>query len=420
MKIHESFPRYERHSPAVPVWCLTPHEGRCIHRFFDTSPLSPSGRYAAVFRMPFEDRLPEPGEPGQIVVIDLAEGTEWVAAETYGWEPQMGANLNWAGDERTLVFNDVDRSTWTPQIVKLDWPSGRAQRQAGGVYQVSPDGRYAAAASMERMRRTQLGYGVMVPDDRVSRHCGAPADDGLFIVDLQTGERRLLLCLADAVKAVPDLRDGGVEAWEIYGFHTKWSAAGDRLIFTLRRFAVDAPQRWNALHHRLVRFDVLTLRPDGSGVVDALPAERWRSGGHHINFFPDGCRLSMNLGGFGEGLRFVACGVDGSNLRPILDDVVGSGHPTVHPGGCILTDSYVHEQVAFGDGSVPLRWVDMSSGAERTLVRIHSRVEPTHHQALRVDPHPAWHRDGRHVVFNGVEGNTRRVYLADLGGVIGR
>ena len=50
------FPRYTDFDPLVPVWCVTPGKGRTIHRFFDSSPFSPSGRYMALFRLPQEDR----------------------------------------------------------------------------------------------------------------------------------------------------------------------------------------------------------------------------------------------------------------------------------------------------------------------------------------------------------------------------
>ncbi len=107
MTPHSSFPRYEKFSPLVPVWCVTPNRTGCIHRLFDTSPISPSGRYLAVFQMPFEARQPEPGESGWIIVVDLEGGTDKVVTETRGWEPQMGANLN--GE---LFFNDVDTASW--------------------------------------------------------------------------------------------------------------------------------------------------------------------------------------------------------------------------------------------------------------------------------------------------------------------
>ena len=85
-----NFPAYTDFSPDVPAWCVTPGEGRCIHRYFDTSPFSPSGRYLAVFRMPYEDHPPCPGDPGDIIVIDLIEGTERKVAESHAWEHQLG------------------------------------------------------------------------------------------------------------------------------------------------------------------------------------------------------------------------------------------------------------------------------------------------------------------------------------------
>ena len=65
------FPRYTEDSPIVPIWCLTPHSNHVIHRFFDTSPLSPSGRYLAVFQLPDHDKAPKPGDRGNVVLVDL-------------------------------------------------------------------------------------------------------------------------------------------------------------------------------------------------------------------------------------------------------------------------------------------------------------------------------------------------------------
>ena len=56
-----NFSRYTEDSPEVPIWCLTPNSKHLIHRFFDTSPLSPSGRYLAVFQLPEHDAIPNRG-----------------------------------------------------------------------------------------------------------------------------------------------------------------------------------------------------------------------------------------------------------------------------------------------------------------------------------------------------------------------
>ncbi len=178
------FPRYEEFDPLVPVWCVTPNEGRAIHRFFDTSPFSPSGRYIAVFRLPQEERNPGPGETGEIVLIDLYTGDECIVASTCGWEPQMGANLQWGADDQTLLFNDVDLATWTPQCVRLNPFTGEKQAFPGGIYKASPDGRHVAHANLTAMRRTQFGYGVVIPDELVPRNPGLAEDDGLYVLDL--------------------------------------------------------------------------------------------------------------------------------------------------------------------------------------------------------------------------------------------
>ncbi len=420
INVSDRFGRFAPQSTAVPVWCVTPGEGRCIHRFFDTSPFSPSGRYLAVFRLPFEDRLGSPGDAGEVVLIDLAEGTERVVATTTGWEAQMGCNLNWGADDDTLVFNDVDTATWQPMVVRLNPHTGQSRRWPGGVYQVSPDGRWAASASMETMRRTQKGYGVVLPDERVGRNVGLREDDGLFLTDLQTGQRRLLLSLADAARAIPELRDASAaerQRWEVYGFHTKWCPDGHRMIFTVRRYPNPGESRFDAFGWAKggVRFDVLTLRPDGTDVHDAVPANCWEKGGHHINFFPDGDRLSMNLGHFRDGgLDLVQVNYDGSDLRKITDAVDGSGHPTVHPDGRhVLTDTYTHERWT-REGTTPLRWIDLAAGTDREIVRM--TTAPVHRPdgSLRIDPHPAWDRSWQWVAFNAVVDGTRRVLVADM------
>ncbi len=182
---------------------------------------------------------------------------------------------------------------------------------------------------------------------------------------------------------------------------------------------------WDNIQLGVLRYDVLTCRPDGSEAVTAVPAHAWEHGGHHINWLPDSSALSMNLGGFGSfgagggGLRFARVGIDGSGLRPLLLDVRGSGHPTVHECGRILTDSYTGETpFARPDGTTPLRWVSLRDGTEVDAVRMTTAVAPGLHGALRVDPHPAWDHSRRRVVFNAVIGGTRRVMVADFGALI--
>lgn len=419
--IHENFPRYEEYDPQVPVWCVTPNRSGCLHRFFDTSPISPSGRYLAVFQMPFEDRQPEPGEPGHIVLVDLQTGEDRVIAETCGWEPQMGANINWGATDAQLFFNDVDTETWQPFAWKYNALSGEKQRMEGTLYHASPDGKWLISANMTTMRRTQPGYGVRIPDELVRRNIGAAADDGFYLTDTTTGKKRLLVSIRDLfTQADPAIQMDDVNRYEIYGFHSKFNPQSTWLMLSVRWFPVREKSTFNMfkIDHSAVRFAWVTMPLSGSPKHCAVGPEHWEKGGHHGTWFPDGERISMNLNINRDGLYFVQVNRNGSDLRKILEETPGSGHPTVYPGAKhLLTDTYTREKTAFGDGTIPLRWVDLTTGEEQVLVRINT-AQPCADSVMRVDPHPAWDRSWRYVTFNAFVDGTRKVFVADMAGLV--
>ena len=168
-------------------------------------------------------------------------------------------------------------------------------------------------------------------------------------------------------------------------------------------------------------FWVVTMKPDGSDIYVAVGPEEWLKGGHHTTWQPDGKRLSMNLAVDGNWrMYFMEVDYNGENYRKIHDTLMGSGHPTVHPDGRhILTDTYESESAAFGDGTVPLRFIDIQNGTEKTAVRLNIRNSGAKkNTALRVDPHPAWSPDYRHVAFNGFVNGTRRVFVAYFEGLL--
>jgi hypothetical protein len=326
----------------------------------------------------------------------------------------MGANINWGSDDGQLIFNDVDPQTWEVFALNCDTRTGDRRRLGGPVYHVSPDGLWACASNPTTMRRTQPGYGVVIPDQRVPRYVGLREDDGLWLTHTQTGESKLILSLRDAVAGcTPPFEIDDPRRYEVYGFHGKFNPQGDRLMFTIRFFPDEGKPVWNAMRTSTLYYTVLTCRLDGGELYNAVPTSRWLKPGHHTNWFPDGRRLSMNLV-LEDTMHFVQCNLDGSDLRPMRTDVIGSGHPTVHPDGRhILTDAYLMEKLSFGDGTAPLRWVDMAAGTEKLLARIPLDAGNPR-GPLRLDPHPAWDRSWRWVTFNAFVGGTRRVFVMDM------
>jgi len=417
------FPAYEEFETRVPVRCVTPNAPGTIHRFYDTSPFSPSGRYLAVTRLPSEHRRPRPGEIAHVLVVDLEAGTTNTVAETRGWDTQLGAQVQWGSDDRSLYFNDVDVRTWRPFGVRLDPLSGARTILDGTIYMISPDGRWSASPCLRRTAITQAGYGVVVPRRKIPVNHGAAEDDGIYLTNTTTGESRLLISIAQIANAagVP-LRDHKYERGDFYGFHVKWNPQGTRLLFVLRWL----PRKWRpAWLGQASRQDglknVVTLDADGNNIRVAIPDAMWSNGGHHPNWCPDGEHVLMNLNVHGDGLRFVRAKFDGSTCETLVPQVRGSGHPTIHPSGThLVTDAYLKESPSFGDGTVPIRWVNLHTLEETTLVRIRTKQpgnRPT--GPLRVDPHPAWDTSFRRLAFNACPDGRRRVFVASLHELIG-
>ncbi|HVG17360.1 MAG TPA: hypothetical protein VM935_20470, partial [Chitinophagaceae bacterium] len=122
--------------------------GGVIHRFFDTSPMSPSGRYVALFRLPYEQQSPKPGDAGEVILVDLKTGKERVVANTRGWETQLGANVQWGKSDLELLFNDVDTTAWKAYGVVLNPFTGKKRKLDGTVFMVSNDGKRAASYNL--------------------------------------------------------------------------------------------------------------------------------------------------------------------------------------------------------------------------------------------------------------------------------
>ena len=417
--VSDRFETYREFNPAIPVRCITP-EGldRCIHRFYDTSPISPSGRYVALTRLPTEDRPPHEGEPAEIVLVDLLAAKWSVVASTFGYDTQLGAHAQWGSTDHELYFNNMDVPHWRPFAVRLDPLSGERTDLDGTVYMVSPDGTKLASPCLLRTGLTQAGYGVVVPHVALPLNSHADEHDGIFITDASTGKCKLLVSFAQIFEALPEMRrplEGASGA--LYGFHVKWNPQGTRLMFVIRWRRAEGCGRREG---RLTRNHVVTMNADGSDIRLAMPAEIWARGGHHPNWCPDGEHIIQNLNLFGTGLQFASFRFDGTDLRALHPGIRGGGHPTLHPDNRhILTDAYTREYAEYGDGTTPLRWIDIESGEETTLVRI--RTEPLYEgpmDCLRVDPHPAWDRLHRRIVFNACPGGKRRVFLADLASLL--
>ena len=401
-----SFRPYQPGKTAAPVTCVTPDDGFYIHTFYDVTPFSPSGRYLAVTRLPFQDHDPVLGETADVCVIDLQTREIFDVYSTRGWGFQLGANLNWGATDRTLYTNDVIDGCGV--CVRLDLESGGVRAYSGPMYHIAPDESCVIGFPLDLINATQRGYGVPEDPDRPRvLPPGASGEQGLWRTELERDGKTLLLSLAQLADHVPDpdYYRGGT----FYLFHSKFNRQNSRIMQVLRCMLPERRGGWNP---QLFTFDV-----NGANIRQAVTREQWAPGGHHPNWHPDGEHLIMNLKPDGETLRFCTFAYDGSGFRVLSEKRLGSGHPSVEASGrYLISDAYPGEPVCKDSDQVPIRLVDLVVDDEITLCTLYTLGRGL--GTLRVDPHPAWDRNYSRVCFNGAPDGARGVYIADLTGLI--
>ena len=75
--------------PAEPnllkAYSITDKKYHCFFGYYDKCPWDSSGRYLLYLKVPFDNRMPTPGEKATICMIDLHTGMHKSFAETRAW-----------------------------------------------------------------------------------------------------------------------------------------------------------------------------------------------------------------------------------------------------------------------------------------------------------------------------------------------
>lgn len=364
-----------------------------------TIPWNASGRFILGLQTGFQDRMPTASDEAEIILIDRQHNKQRrVIERTRAWNPQQGTMLYWnpLASESQFFFNDRDAegrvfcvlfdlaAAGGPKRIRefrfQDTPVGN-----GGV---NPRGNLLAAINYGRMARLRpvTGYPEAFDWTRGVPH---PRDDGIFLIDPASGEKRLLASfarLADELKS--DRPD--VEQQELFINHTLWNRDGDRLFFFARADFDDRQRRVN---------QPFLINADGSGLT----------------------RMKQHIGGHPEwesGHRMIGA-VDGRQVIYDTDrqEIVGQigdttvfpdpeGDIALSPDGNWLVNGYRRGTKNF--------YVFYRRSDGLTLRSLAFDVTGWTSGNLRIDGAPCWNRDSNAVVLTALSDDaerTRQMFL---------
>ena len=216
--------------------------------YYDKWQFDPGDRFALGMQVDFEHRSPSPDDVIGIGMVDLENGDEWIElGESRAWCWQQGCMLQWIGDSEVL-WNDRDGDRYVCRILNVS--TGEQRTVPHPIYAVSPDGRFAVSADFRRINDVRPGYGYSgQPDPHVNDL--APETSGIFHIDLTTGERHLIVSLAE-ISALGEIPNPDPQAKHYFN-HLLFNPDGTRFIFLHRWRYPDGT--------RLTR--MFTANPDG-------------------------------------------------------------------------------------------------------------------------------------------------------------
>ena len=132
-------------------------------------------------------------------MIDTEDRDRWIGlGKTKAWCWQQGCMLQWLpGSKTEVIWNDRENGRFVSHI--LDVNTRKKRTLPTPVYALSTDGRWAVAPNFSRLKDCRPGYGYAgVPDKNASVQ--APENDGIWRINLQTGERKLIIPFAAAYR----------------------------------------------------------------------------------------------------------------------------------------------------------------------------------------------------------------------------
>lgn len=249
------------------------------------------------------------------------------------------------------------------------------------------DGKKAISINFARLRITRTGYGYGGEGQDAKPGSQFPENDGLFLVDLEAGEAKIIVSVADVKEMVSELPAEGIE----YFNHTLFSRDGSKVFWLARA----VPQR---------NTTSFTVNVDGSNLQRCFP-DGW--GGSHFDWLNSNQLMITGLFDAKQNshILFTIGKEDFKRLGNGLLDY--DGHGAFSPNEkWMITDTYPHGN-AFREQKIYL--MDMKTEAVLPLGKF---VEPEEFRShWRCDIHCRWSPKGDIIGFNSTHTGSRQVYI---------
>ena len=377
------------------------------HHFFGyigqcrTIPWNETGQYILGLEIERIDRMPKPDEAATIILIDTYDNNNIIRLDkTRAWNPQQGTMFYWnpLAAETQFFFNDRDVETGKVFTVIYDIKKKKRVREFrfedtpignGGV---AADGSAWLGLNYGRLARLRLVTGYPEALDW-SKDEIAPKNDGIFIVDIKTRKKRLLVSYHQLEEKLlelrPDMKHSG-----LFINHTLWNRDADRVYFFVRSGWGDKPGDKNNVP--------CSINADGTG----LALHETHIGGH-----PEWAEGNLLIGSVkGEDQnkdRQIFYNVDTRKIVGQLGDSemfpIPEGDISLSPDGNWFVNGYKESTK---------NYYAVYRRSDSAFTRSEGIDKGSYSGDIRIDPAPRWNRTNDAILVPGItENKTRQMFV---------
>ncbi|MCU0474319.1 MAG: hypothetical protein MUC93_13315 [Bacteroidales bacterium] len=367
-----------------------------------TIPWNGTGNRILALSTSFIDHLPDGNEPAGIVLVkmDQPEGDFYKVEkvdQSLGWNPQQGTMYYWNPDKPAsqFFFNDRDPKTGKVFTVLYDIDKGKRIREYKfedtpfGNSGVCPVGKSFLGINYARMARLRPVTGYKEATDW-TEGVAAPENDGIFIVDIESGKKKLLVSFA---RLESELNKKGFYTGgeSLFINHTLWNRAGKIIWFFARA-------GWHGKAQ--IRTNVpCTVNSDGT---DLFVGHQF-IGGH-----PEWGIGNQIIGSIEKDQVIY------NVLQKKITGKIGTpeafpdpeGDISLSPDGDLFANGFSKENKNY------YTIIRLSDGQ---WVRTDGVNKGEYSGDVRIDPAPCWDRQGNQILVSGITGNsTRQLFIISI------
>ncbi len=366
---------------------ITPDDGG--HYFFGYYDMrATQGNRHLAHRVEFMDRLPEADDVAQLGYLEDGKFTAF--AETTAWNFQQGAMLQYHPFLEDTVYYNVFRDG-KECTVTHNYVTGEKKYTDRATACVSPDGKWGMAINFGRIFAFRAGYGYAASVDK-NANINIPADDGIFLTDMESGTSRMLVNYEEMAKVC-----GFGRECKILVNHITFNTASNRYVALVRDFPTPDRKPWE--------WKTAIMIGDLEGKIWTVPSNDYASHYYwqdekHIVFHSSTAsadtkgiyNINTDDGSFVEYIM-----VDRGDIHCIFSPdgkyLIGDGYPTI-------------------EGYRRVYGYNMETGEAKVLFRSATNRPST--QDIRCDLHNLFAFDGKYISYDTVENGRRQIALVPI------